>query len=84
MLLFNPLLEKKEEFHTFPKGISPKMDVVARLEFELAYNEVTVKHVNPLPQTQILIIVIFYRNSLRSTFLLQKRGTARIGNINVE
>ena len=30
--------------HTFPKSISPKTNVMARLEFELAYFEATVQH----------------------------------------
>ena len=30
--------------HTFPIGISPKVNVVAGLEFELAYYDVTVQH----------------------------------------
>ena len=31
-------------FHSFPNGISPKVNVIARLEFELAYYVVTVQH----------------------------------------
>ena len=31
--------------HTFPKGISPKVDVIAWLEFELAYYDFSVHHV---------------------------------------
>ena len=32
--------------HPFPKGISAKMNVIARLEFELSYYNVAVQHVN--------------------------------------
>ena len=32
--------------YTFPKGISPKVNVIAWLEFELAYYDVKVQHVN--------------------------------------
>ena len=32
--------------HTFPKDISPKMNVIAWLEFELIYFEVAVQHFN--------------------------------------
>ena len=32
--------------HTFPKNISPNVSVMVRLEFELAYNNVTVQHVS--------------------------------------
>ena len=32
--------------HTFPRGISPKMNVKALFEFELAYNNIAVQHVN--------------------------------------
>ena len=30
-------------FHTFPKGKSPKVNLIAQLEFELAYFEAAVK-----------------------------------------
>ena len=43
VILFNPLLEKKE-VHTFQKGISPKVNVIARLGFEPVYFEVAVQH----------------------------------------
>ena len=33
-------------FHIFPKGISAKVNVIAWLEFELTYYNVTVQHVN--------------------------------------
>ena len=36
----------KNRVHTFPKGISPKVNVIAWLEFELAYFEAVVKHFN--------------------------------------
>ena len=32
--------------HTFPKGISPKVNVIVQLEFELAYYDVAVQHVS--------------------------------------
>ena len=32
--------------HTFPKGICPKVNVIAQLEFELIYNDSTVHHFN--------------------------------------
>ena len=37
---------RDEGVHTFPKGISPKMKPVARLEFELAYYDVVVLNVS--------------------------------------
>ena len=33
-------------FHTFPKGISPKVNIMAWLEFELAYYNYAVQHFN--------------------------------------
>ena len=33
-------------FHTFPKGICPKMNVIARLEFELVYYDSVVHRFN--------------------------------------
>ena len=32
--------------HIFPEGICPKMNVIARLEFELAYVETTIHHLS--------------------------------------
>ena len=32
--------------HTFPKGICPRVNVIERMEFELAYNDSTVHDVN--------------------------------------
>ena len=32
--------------HTFPKGISLKVKVIALLEFELAYHDVAVEHIS--------------------------------------
>ena len=32
--------------HTFPKGICPKVNVIARLEYELAYYDSAVHHFN--------------------------------------
>ena len=32
--------------HTFSKGISPKVNVIARLEFELAYFETAIQHLS--------------------------------------
>ena len=57
MILLNPWLGggRIRGFITFPKGISPKVGVITRLEFELAYNDATVQFVSyyatetPLP-----------------------------------
>ena len=32
--------------HTFFKSISPKVNITARLEFELTYYDVTIQHVS--------------------------------------
>ena len=36
--------KKDEEVHAFPKGISPKINVITRLEFKLANFKVAVEH----------------------------------------
>ena len=41
----NPKLEMIRGFNTFPKGISSKVNVMPRLEFELVYHNVEVFHV---------------------------------------
>ena len=43
--LFNPQLGDKE-IHTFPKNINLKVNVIAPLEFELAYSDVKVPDVS--------------------------------------
>ena len=47
--LFNPLLRGGEELHFFPKGIYLKMNVIARLQFEIAYYDVAVGHLATWP-----------------------------------
>ena len=37
---------RDKRVHSFHGGISPKMNVIARLEIELAYYDVTVQHVS--------------------------------------
>ena len=46
MVLFNPLPEGDKGVSIFPKGISLKVNVIARLEFELASYDVAVQLVN--------------------------------------
>ena len=36
-----------KEVHTFPEGIYPKVNVIALLEFELAYYDSAVQRFNP-------------------------------------
>ena len=37
---------RNKRIHTFPKGISLKVNVIVRLEFELAYYDIAIQHVN--------------------------------------
>ena len=46
MVLFNPVTGRIRGFYTFPKGIYPKVNVIARLEFELAYYDSAVYRFN--------------------------------------
>ena len=46
-IIFNTLLwGGVNEFHTFPKDISSKVNIKAWLEFELVYFETSVSHFN--------------------------------------
>ena len=45
--------------HAFPKGISPKVNIIARLEFELANFEVAVQRVNHYTLVILLDYVIW-------------------------
>ena len=43
MILFNPLLGEKG-VNTFSKGMSPSVNVLSRLEFELTHNDVAINY----------------------------------------
>ena len=43
--------------HTFPKGINPKVNVIARLEFRLANYDVAVQHVNQCAVETVLDMI---------------------------
>ena len=45
-MLFNPQLERTRGFITFPKGICPKVNIIALPEFELAYHDSTNQRFN--------------------------------------
>ena len=70
--------------HTFPKGVCPKVNVIARLEFELAYYDSALLHHGDIQkdrQTFILVIYFIYlfavgggeMNKLWGTFLKWKK-----------
>ena len=40
------LCQEDKGVHSFPKDTSPKVNVIAQLEFELAYYNVAVQHVS--------------------------------------
>ena len=42
----SPTAERNKEAHLFLRSINPKTNVIERLEFELAYYDVAVQHVN--------------------------------------
>ena len=42
--IYSLLWDKR--LYTFPKGISPQVNVIARLEFELTYYNITVQNIN--------------------------------------
>ena len=42
--------------HTFPKGISPKVNIIVWLEFELFYFEATVHSISPLRQKDSVFV----------------------------
>ena len=47
MVLFNPLLRGGvKKVHTFNKGISQKVNVMAQVAFELAYDHVAIQHIS--------------------------------------
>ena len=64
MLLFNPSLEVIRGFISFPRSISPKLNVITRLEFELTYFEATVPHIKhdatETPQFVFLFFFLFF------------------------
>ena len=57
-------------FHTFPKDISPKVNKITRLEFELAYDDVTVqlvRHCTTGPSS-LRILVFFLLTCVSSSW----------------
>ena len=50
--MLNLCLQKVERrrFRTFPLGISPKVNAIAQLKFELGYSDVTVQHISNFSQ----------------------------------
>ena len=56
MVLFNPQLGSGEVIHTFPKVISPKVNIIMRLEFELAHNNAIVQHVRHYATRGVLVV----------------------------
>ena len=59
MVLFNPYLEGDKEVHIFPKGISPKGNIIAWLEFELAFYDVEDQHVSHFTVESPLKLFVF-------------------------
>ena len=59
MILFNLCLWDKEVL-SYPTGISPKINIAMRLEFELAYFEASVQHFNHYAtETLSLFLIVF-------------------------
>ena len=52
-----PIAGKEKGVHTFPKGICPKVNVIARLEYELAYYDSAVHHFNHYTTRTTLYII---------------------------
>ena len=46
VVLFYQLLVEIKKFNTFPKGICPKVNVIERLDLELAYFAVAIHYLN--------------------------------------
>ena len=57
-------------FHTFPKGICPKVNVIARLEYELADFDSSVHHFNHYT-TWILLSLLSNNNNLPAVIWFQ-------------
>ena len=53
MTQFNPQFKR---VHTFPKGICLKVNVIARLAFELAYYNSAIKHFNHYTTSPTLLL----------------------------
>ena len=55
------LTKRNKGFLIFPKGISPKVNVILWLVFELAYHNVTIQHVSHYTMgTHTLSLVYIY------------------------
>ena len=69
--------------HTFPKGICPKVNVIAQLEYELTYYDSTVHRFNHYttrtPSHGFWFSFSFVKCQLTWVINLQEQGTAKIG-----
>ena len=53
-------MEGNKRIHAFPKGISSKVNVIARLELELAHFKAAVEHFNHCTKLFLVIILTKY------------------------
>ena len=56
-----------KRIHTLPKGICPKMNIIARLEFELAYNDFAIQcfnHYTMSSPRRIILVKIINKKQL--------------------
>ena len=56
---------KDKGVHTFPKGICPKVNVIARLEYELAYYDSAVHYFNHYNTRTAPLILLLYMYNLK-------------------
>ena len=91
MLLFN-MLQGNKELHSFTAGIRANMDVIGRMEFELAYDEVAVQHVSHCAMgtfssikvnTGLYAVSFFFLNNITKMFVLRLFG-AKLGGFRFE
>ena len=84
MIIFNQQLEDMGG-HTIPKGIGPKVDTLARLEFELAYFKTAVQplHSVDLPHTECRFYLLMQNYLILRCFFKEKQGEPKLFNCNV-
>ena len=79
--------------HAFSKGISPKVNVIARLEFELAFYDVAVQNIShyatgdpfncldPLDQSNLCKLFVLNRNTWNRTAVCSLLVFDRFGQV---
>ena len=56
--------------HSFPKGISPKVNVIAQLGFELTYYDLAVQPLHNLDSSSYSVLVVLFSSKFYLIYII--------------